>query len=179
MVGKIYDVDGNALSGATVTAYNSETHEWLPDNAKGTSEADGSYAIDLSNFPTDVETGNKIQIMAQSSDAEHSGDALHTAVAGRSGTQDLYLLETEAIVGDCRLYGFVASNDDDSTSYYFDLYDRYHHVRKMRIMVSPEEGTVSFSSKRGIPFNHGIAIIQEDATAKVLHVSLDIGRADY
>lgn len=164
--GKVYDETGTALENATVTLYDVTNHEWLPSDARVTTNALGEYTLDLANFKTDYANGNTILIIAWDSNSIKVAGGEHTvATATGSWEKDLYMHLGKPFFGNCVMIGYIITNDQGSEKY-VDLYDIYDGNRKLRVHVAASSTiSESFGKGRGIFFTGGIIPICETETA--------------
>lgn len=115
VTGKVFDTDGSTgLSGATVTIVNLRTTESL----EATSEADGSYAIDLQNLPGGWNDGDDLLFIARkviSAMAEKFAQDT-SSISGTTLTKNL----TVVLYVDKQLYPLEGIDNADSKMRVFD-----------------------------------------------------------
>lgn len=170
VTGAVNDVDGStALVGVTVRVRNVTKGEYM----EGTTESDGSFSIDLYNFPTEPETNDKLQITAYT--GKKSTELRHTVNLGvgayDTGTINLHW--TQAILGTARLFAGIFSNQDDSAEYYVELYDRENDDKIVPRIDINSNSSIPFNfGFKGLEFEGGICVIRENDGANTVEVCM-------
>jgi len=177
--GIINDVDGSTvLENVRVTAFNSNTNEWMIGKGAISSNSLGEYTIDLANFSSGYTDNDVIFILAyigkyKSMEYRITVD---TAIGSTTQTiimhwQEYFVAPTDDLIQVTRLRAYSASNNHTS-ALTVDLYARKDDVLRKRIRIQANDEADTFFGGLGIDFEGGIAVIHGDDTADRTQVTM-------